>query len=196
MVQMARENPGWGYDRIARALSNVGHIVSDQTVGNILRRHGIAPAPKRSQTTTWTGFISAHVAVLAGTDFSTVEVLTWRGLATYYLLFFILLERRRVNLAGVTRNPDAIGMEQMARNAVDLDTHVPKRAADYPCLEGAAGLGEMTYPNPSFRVYQLGITLPRTRSKSAPEMDEASHAMPGAQGLPDCLCANQMSTAP
>jgi len=46
---MARENNGWAYDRIVGALTN-GHRLSDQTVGNILRRHGIA-APKRSQTT-------------------------------------------------------------------------------------------------------------------------------------------------
>jgi transposase InsO family protein len=121
IVQMAKENPSWGYDRIAGALSNLGHCVSDQTVGNILRRHGIAPAPKRSQTTTWKDFIAAHMAVLAGIDFFTVEVLTWRGLATYYVLFFIQLESRRVDLAGVTRHPDALWMEQMARNAIDLD---------------------------------------------------------------------------
>jgi transposase len=47
VVQMARENTGWGYDRIVGALSNLGHTVSDQTVGNILRRHGIPPAPAR-----------------------------------------------------------------------------------------------------------------------------------------------------
>jgi hypothetical protein len=51
-------------------------------VGNILRRYGIQPAPKRSQNTTWKDFIASHMAVLAGTDFFTVEVLTWRGLAT------------------------------------------------------------------------------------------------------------------
>ena len=78
VVRLARENSGWGYDRIVGALGNLGHRVSDQTVGNILRRHGIAPAPKRSQTTTWTDFIHRHRAVLAGTDFFTVEVLTWR----------------------------------------------------------------------------------------------------------------------
>jgi hypothetical protein len=50
VVQMARENPSWGYDRIVGALANLGHRLSDQTVGNILRRHGISPAPKRKQT--------------------------------------------------------------------------------------------------------------------------------------------------
>jgi hypothetical protein len=66
IVQMAGENSGWGYyDRIAGALANLGHTVSDQTVGNVLRRHGIAPAPKRSQTTAWKDFIASHMAVLA-----------------------------------------------------------------------------------------------------------------------------------
>ena len=98
-------NSGWGYDRIVGALANLGHSVSDQTVGNILRRYGIQPAPKRSQNTTWKDFIASHMAVLAGTDFFTVEVLTWRGLVTYYVLFFLHLETRRVSLAGITRHP-------------------------------------------------------------------------------------------
>jgi putative transposase len=44
-------------------------------VGNILRRHGIAPAPKRGQTTR--GGTLSHMNVLAGADFFTMEVLTW-----------------------------------------------------------------------------------------------------------------------
>ena len=94
IVTMARENSGWGYDRIVGALANLGYDVSDQTVGNVLKRHGIAPAPKRSQSTTWREFIQSHMAVLAGIDFFTVEVLTWRGLVTYYVLFSIHLESR------------------------------------------------------------------------------------------------------
>jgi putative transposase len=119
IVRMAQENSGWGYDRIAGALANLGHYISDQTVGNVLKRHSIAPAPKRSQKTTWKEFISAHMAVLAGTDFFTVEVLTWRGLVTYYVLFFLHLDTRRVTLAGITRHPTGAWMTQMARNAVD-----------------------------------------------------------------------------
>ena len=107
VVRFAREHSGWGYDRIVGALVNLGHHLSDQTVGNILRRNDVAPAPKRSQTTTWKAFIRRHMDVLAGTDFFTVEVLSWRGLVTYYVLFFIHLETRRVTLAGVTRHPDA-----------------------------------------------------------------------------------------
>ena len=68
---------------------------------------------------TWKEFISAHMAVLAGVDFFTVEVLTWRGLATYYVLFFLQLETRRVSLAGITRHPTEEWMTQMGRNATD-----------------------------------------------------------------------------
>jgi putative transposase len=71
VVRLARENSDWGYDRIVGALANLGHLLSDQTVGNILRRHGIPPAPKRSQTTTWKEFIRRHMDVLSGTDFFT-----------------------------------------------------------------------------------------------------------------------------
>jgi len=84
------------------ALSNLGYRISDQTVGNILKRRGIAPAPKRSQNTTWKTCIRSHMAVLAGVDFFTVEIFTWRGLVIYYVLFFIHLESRRVSLAGIT----------------------------------------------------------------------------------------------
>jgi putative transposase len=64
-------------------------------VGNILRRYQIAPAPERSRATTWKEFIRSHMDVLAGTDFFTVEVLTWRGLITYYMLFIIEIGRFR-----------------------------------------------------------------------------------------------------
>jgi putative transposase len=96
IVRMASENRRWGYDRIAGALANVGYAVCDQTVGNVLRRHGLPPAPERKRTTSWADFIRAHMDLLAGTDFFTAEVLTLRGLVTYYVLFFIHLESRRV----------------------------------------------------------------------------------------------------
>jgi putative transposase len=117
IVRMAKENRSWGYDRIVGALANLGYHVADQTVGNVLRRHGIPPAPERKRTTTWAEFIRAHLAALAGTDFFTVEVLTWRGLVTYYLLFIIHLESRRVDIAGITDHPSEQWMQQMARNA-------------------------------------------------------------------------------
>jgi len=87
VVRMAKENSDWGYDRIVGAMANLGYRLSDQTVGNILQRHGTSPAPERKRTTTWADFIRAHMSVLAGTDFFSVEVLPLRGLVTYYVLF-------------------------------------------------------------------------------------------------------------
>ena len=107
---------GLGYDRIVGAMANLGYTLSDQTVGNILQRHGILPAPARKRTTTWADFIRAHMTVLARTDFFTVEVLTLRGLVTYYVLFFIHLESRKVEVSGITPHPNERWMKQMARN--------------------------------------------------------------------------------
>jgi putative transposase len=76
---MARENRSWGYDRIVGALGNLGCTVSDQTVGNILKRHGMAPAPERKTTTTWKEFIRTHMDVLVATDFFTADVWTTAG---------------------------------------------------------------------------------------------------------------------
>jgi putative transposase len=116
VVRMAQENRSWGYDRMVGALANLGYTISDQTVGNILKRHGIPPAPERKTATTWKEFIRTHMDVLVATDFFTTEVWTWCGLVTYYVLFFIHLESRKVYVAGVTPHPDERWMIQIARN--------------------------------------------------------------------------------
>jgi hypothetical protein len=113
---MAKENRGWGYDRLAGALAHLGYEISDRTVGNILRRRGIPTAPERRKTTTWKEFIRTHMDVLWATDFFTTEVWTLGGLVTYYVLFFIHLETRLVHIAGVTAHPHETWMTQMARN--------------------------------------------------------------------------------
>src|SRR5450755_3152102 len=86
IVQLAKDNTGWGYDRIAGALANLGHQVSDQTVGNILRRMGLGNAPERKRHTTWAQFIRSHKEVLWATDFFTEEVWSTSGLVTVYVL--------------------------------------------------------------------------------------------------------------
>ena len=60
VLHMAQENPSWGYDRIQGALANLGQAISDQTVGNILKAHGIEPAPERKRNTSWKTFLMAH----------------------------------------------------------------------------------------------------------------------------------------
>ena len=116
VLRLARENRSWGYDRIQGALRHLGYSISDQTVGNILKRHGIPPAPEREKTTTWAEFVKSHLDVLVATDFFTTEVWTWCGLVTYYVLFFLHVGTRRVHIAGMTPHPNAAWMQQIARN--------------------------------------------------------------------------------
>ena len=70
------------------ALRNLGHNISDQTVGNFLERNGIPPAPRRKPAIPWAEFIKMHEDVLTACDFFTAEVFTPAGLVTYYVLFF------------------------------------------------------------------------------------------------------------
>ena len=116
VIRMARENRSWGSERIVGALANLGHTISDQTVGNILKRHGLPPAPERKTTTTWKECIRTHLAVLVATDFFTTEVWTLGGLVTYYVLFFIHLSSRQIHIAGITPHPNEAWMVQVARN--------------------------------------------------------------------------------
>jgi transposase InsO family protein len=119
VLRTARENSSWGYDRIQGALANLGHEITDTTVGNILREHGIEPAPERRRQSTWKEFIEAHWDVLGAIDFTTIEVRTKSGLVTLYLLFVMKVATRRVHFAGCTTSPDEKWMKQMAQNLTD-----------------------------------------------------------------------------
>jgi hypothetical protein len=111
VVRLAKENPSWGYDRIQGALANLGHDLSDTSVGNILKEQGIEPAPTRKRQTTWKTFLQAHWDVLAAIDFTTIEVWTTKGLVTFYLLFVMELSTRRVQCAGCTPHPEEAWMK-------------------------------------------------------------------------------------
>ena len=121
VLRIARESPTWGYDRIQGALANLGHRISDTTVANILKIHGIEPAPDRKRQSTWKSFLEAHWDVLASVDFTTIEVWTKSGLVTCYLLFVMELATQRVHFAGLTANPDQGWMLQIARNLTDAE---------------------------------------------------------------------------
>ena len=102
VVRMAQENRSWGYDRIVGALANLGYTISAQTVGNILKRHSILPAPECKKTVTWQAFIRVHRNVLLATDFFTNEVWSWLGGVVAVLLYFIQCGRRHVCAVGMT----------------------------------------------------------------------------------------------
>ena len=114
VIRMAAENPGWGYARIQGALKNVGYKIGRSTVRAILKERGIDPASKRR--TPWATFLKAHMGAIVGADFFTVEVVTLVGLLRYHVLFLIDLATRKVEIAGITRQPDGVWMEQVARN--------------------------------------------------------------------------------
>jgi putative transposase len=120
VIRMAQENPPWGYRRIQGALANLGYSIDKITVRNILRRHHIDPSPKRSESgMSWSQFLKMHWEVLAATDFFTVEVATWHGLVTYYVLVVMELSTRRVEIAGITPHPHAAFVQQCARQLTD-----------------------------------------------------------------------------
>jgi hypothetical protein len=73
----------------------------------------LPPVPQRP--TSWQTFLKAHWGGIAGADFFTTEVWTWRGLVTYYTVFVIDLASRRVQILGSTQNPEALFMQQMVR---------------------------------------------------------------------------------
>jgi len=119
VVRMAEENPTWGYTRIVGALKNVGHRVSRSTIARILKAHGISPVPERP--TSWQTFLHAHWGAIAGADFFTTEVWTWRGLVTYYTVFVIDLASRRVQILGSTPWPTDLFMRQVCRTLTAAD---------------------------------------------------------------------------
>ncbi len=100
-------------------MANVGHAVSDQTVGNILKDNGIESAPDRKRGTSWGTFLKAHWETLAAIDFTTTEAWTQHGLVTLFVLVVMQVKTRRVEIAGVTANPDSACVRQIARNLTD-----------------------------------------------------------------------------
>src|SRR4029450_1774026 len=94
VMRMARENRSWGYDRIVGALTNLGYRISDQTVGNILKRHSIPPAPERKTTVTWREFIRMHMDVLGAADFFNGAMWSGFGLLISALLCCIHVGRQ------------------------------------------------------------------------------------------------------
>ena len=100
VVRMATENRAWGYRRIQGALANLGHEVARGTIANILKEHGLEPAPERERKTTWKEFLARQRDVIVAADFFTIEAWTRNGLTRFLVLFLIDLSSRRVQIAG------------------------------------------------------------------------------------------------
>lgn len=119
IVEMAEENPSWGYARIQGALKHLDHRVARSTIAKTLKEHGLGPALDRPMR--WATFVRSHAHLIAAADFFTTEVWTVRGLVTHYTLVVIDVATRRVQIAGTTTNPVSAWMEQIARNLTDWE---------------------------------------------------------------------------
>ncbi len=114
ILRLARENPHWGYQRIAGELKRLGLAVSPTTVRKVLSVAGVPPAPERARQS-WRSFLRQQAASTLACDFFTVETL---ALQRIYVLFFISLATRRLELIACTANPDSAWVTQQARNLV------------------------------------------------------------------------------
>jgi homeodomain-containing protein len=111
IVQLARENPRWGYQRIVGELKGMGIVVSATTVRKILREEQVGPAGKR-RGISWREFLRAQARSVIAVDFFTVDTVWLQRLS---VLFFIEIGSRRVHLAGCTAHPAAEWVTQQAR---------------------------------------------------------------------------------
>ena len=112
VLRLAREKPRWGYQRIVGELRGLGIAVSATSVRAILAAAGLPPAPQRDRLS-WRQFLRQQAALTIACDFLTVETL-W--LKRIQILFFISLERRRIELLASTSTPDGAWVSQQARN--------------------------------------------------------------------------------
>jgi putative transposase len=120
VLEMARDNPGWGYRRIHGELAGLGCKIAPSTVWQILKDAGIDPAPERSAQT-WRAFLEVQARTILAADFFHVDTVLLRRL---YVLFFIEHGTRRVHLAGITAHPTGEWVTQQGRNLLmNLEDH-------------------------------------------------------------------------
>lgn len=120
IVRMARENPSWGYKRIARELVQLGYDVTFMTVKRVLDNYGIVPPGQRRSEHRWEQFVETHKDVIVSCDFTTYELVTPSGLERHHILFFEDIATRRVWCGGIRHNPDGKWMKGVARNQCDM----------------------------------------------------------------------------
>jgi putative transposase len=113
ILQVARDNPGLGYEKLAGELRKLGFTVSKTTVSTVLERPGVPPAPERYRRgSSWRVFLNHYRDQFLACDFFTVEIL---GLQTLYVLFFLEHGTIRVHLAGCTAHPSGPWVTQQVR---------------------------------------------------------------------------------
>jgi transposase InsO family protein len=162
VLRLARENSSWGYRRIHGELAALGIKVAASTVWEILKEHGIPPAPER-HSTTWADFLRGQAGALLACDFFETRTLTGAHL---YVFAVIEHSTRRIRILGVTAHPTAQWVVQLGRNLVmDLEDAGSKACflirdrdskftAAFDAVLADAGLG----------IVKSGVRMPRMNS--------------------------------
>ena len=121
VLEMAAENPAWGYGRIYGELRKLGHDVHWQTVRRIMLDAGLLPDPDKPYKSTWKTFLASHWESIAACDFFSIEAWGLKGLTRYMVFFVIDVSTRRVQIAGIHVDPCETQMLQWARNLTDAE---------------------------------------------------------------------------
>ena len=128
VLEMARDNPAWGYRRICGELTGLRYKIAPSTIWEILKEAGIDPAPQRAAAS-WKQFLSARAKTIAAVNFFHVDCTV--TLQRLYCLFAMEAGTRHVHILGITANPDGPWTVQQIRN---LLMDLGDRAADFRFL--------------------------------------------------------------
>ena len=83
VLEMARDNPAWGYRRIHGELTGLGYKLAPLTVWQILNDAGLDPAPRRAGQT-WREFLAGQANSILAADFFHADTVFLRRV---YVLF-------------------------------------------------------------------------------------------------------------
>jgi transposase InsO family protein len=162
VLRLARENSSWGYRRIHGELAALGIKVAASTVWEILKEHGIPPAPER-EGTTWADFLRSQADALLACDFFETRTLTG---ARLYVFAVIEHATRRIRILGATAHPTADWVVQLGRNLV-MDLEDAGSRATFLIRDRDSKFTQafdVVLANAGLEVVKSGVQMPRMNS--------------------------------